>query len=108
MDRIFLDALFKNYWIPPTFGQTTFAQQVRTQRRAFNNARKQILDAMIALGQTNLTILELATQIGNEITAQMVLHHMRRMQIDGLVRREKKVGKPTKGGQAPTLWSLVK
>lgn len=108
MDRIFLDALFKNYWIPPTFGKSTFIAHARVQRRAFNNARKQILDAMIALGHANLTILELATHIGGEITAQMVSHHMKRMQADGLVRREKRKGKPVKGGQAPALWSLVK
>lgn len=107
MDRIFLDALFKGYPIPKEFGQETHANLMRAQRRVFNDARRQIIDAMIKLGKGNLTVLELATHIGDEVTHQMVLHHMKQLQRHGVVRRETRKGKAVKGGQAPILWSLV-
>ena len=108
MDLILHAALFKGYWIPPEFGQSSFNNPVLSRRRAFDDARRQIIDAMIALGQANLTVLELSRQIGNNITSQMLSHHMKRLQLEGVVRRETKKGKAVNGGQRPTLWSLVK
>lgn len=108
MDRIFLAALFKGFPVPSTFGQSSFSNPVLSKRRAFDDARRQIIDAMIALGTVNLTVLQLATHIGSEITSQMLSHHMKRLQTEGVVRRETKKGKAVNGGQRPTLWSLVK
>ena len=108
MDLILHAALFKGYWIPPTFGQSSFTNPVLSKRRQFDDARRQVIDAMIQLGQVNLTVLQLSTHIGNEVTSQMLSHHMKRLQMEGIVRRETKKGKAVNGGQRPTLWSLVK
>ena len=110
MDMILHAALFKGYPIPPTFGQgQTFASIRAVRRRPVNDLRKQIIDAMIALGGKGITIAQIKSKIdmGDALTHQMILHHMRAMHEASLVKRNKNGKHPKSGGQAPSVWSLV-
>jgi hypothetical protein len=110
MDMILHAALFKGYWIPPTFGEKPRYAPLRTERRKpVKDLRKRIIDAMIALGGQRLSIAQIRDQIdlADSLTSQNVRHYLHAMQKESLVKRNRNTKPPRLGGQVPSLWSLV-
>lgn len=110
MDMILHAALFKGYPIPPTLGEKRHGvMMASTRRKQVEDLRKRIIDAMIALGGKRLTITAIMEQInlGNAITHQMVMHHMKNLNNECIVKRNRTPKGKWSVGQRPSEWTLV-